>query len=880
MAGSRPVKSPAPDFQNTERPAMKRTPSLFLPLLLAAGLPGAAQARKAPPKAFHSSFATTPDRTWIGPDYWANPMEWWEIRKGRLAAVQGRAGMNVHLLTCRLGPKAAPFAISIRAELLGDPGTPGSAGFRVGAKDEIPDYRAVAVRGKGLDCGITTEGTLFLGKKRLETGKPFTSGRIVLKGRPRPDGTFTLEVSAGEGNGKPGKRLVLEGVAPRALEGGLALVMNTPAALPSRGKTPGRGRRGRRRRTFLGARFAFRDWNLRGEKLEFRPERAFGPILWAMHTLSDSRGPEGCVLKMTAQMPPMGEKDSHTLLLQAWRGKEWVDLGSSPIHPDARTATFRVPKWDRTLDVPYRLVYKTTDESGRNQVFTYTGTIRKEPSGRPVKVAAFTGNFDATFPHLEVNRNVSYLDPDVLFFSGDQIYEPVGDYALIRKPTDLSILNYLRKWYLFGWAFRDLMRDRVTICLPDDHDVYQGNLWGEGGIDCHGLPNHQAGGYAQPVRFVNVVHRTQTSHHPDLYDPTPAARGITVYYGDMVYGRVSFAIVGDREFKSGPKGKVNTWKGRPDWVRDPKIDVKSLDKPGLKLLGDRQLAFLRAWTGDWRGADMKVVLSETIFCNLANYHGGAQTYLRADLDSNGWPQSGRNRALDVMRRGFAFHIAGDQHLASLVWHGIDDFKDAGWSFCVPSICNFYPRSWKPDKEGRPVRNRPAPGLPNTGDYLDGLENKISVYAVANPRLPARRGRIASAADKSSGFGLVRFDTKNQLITVECYRLDADPAHPKAGDQFEGWPRTISMFDNYGRKAKAWLPEVRVKGLGSFVVQVLEERTGEMVYTVRIRKDRFRPKVFSRGPCTLRVGDPDKALWKTIPHLEPRKEKTGVLEVAF
>ncbi len=850
---------------------MRSISALFLSVaFLFQGLPSPGRAQ-AP--AFRSSFSSTRDRVWIGPDYWANPMEGWRVQGGRLEAVRPGRNFNVHLLTCRLGKKAAPFEMSVRAELLEKGKGPGSAGFRVGAKDEIPDYRAAALRGRGLDCGITTAGVLFLGKKRLDTGRPFTSGRILLRGTPGPDGTYTLELEVRQGKQKAGTSLALEGIRAAALEGSLALVNNHPFLFPRR------GRRGRRQGK--GARFAFWDWEVRGGKAELHPDRAFGPILWAMHTLSDSRGPEGFVLKMTAQMPPLGEKDSHEVTLQARKDGKWVDLAAASIHPDARTATFRIPHWDPTKDTPYRLVYTNTDSKGQKRSWDYTGTVRKDPAGkRPLVVAAFTGNSDSVFPNLQINKSVALIDPDVLFFSGDQIYENVGDFGLIRRPADLAILNYLRKWYLFGWSFRNLMRDRVTICLPDDHDVYQPNLWGEGGIDCHGIWNHPAGGYAEPVKFVNVVHRTQTSHHPDLYDPTPAARGITVYYGDMVYGRVSFAMVGDREFKSGPKGKVDTGKGRPDWVLDPKVDVKALDKPGLKLLGDRQLKFLHEWGKDWRGADMKVLLSETIFCNLANYHGPTQIYVRADLDSGGWPQSGRNRAIDALRRCFALHIAGDQHLGSLVWHGIDDFRDSCWSFCVPSISNFYPRSWKPDKEGRPVKNRPAPGLPNTGDYLDGFGNKISVFAVANPSRPTRRGRLAAAEAKSSGYGIVRMDTKKQAFTIECWRLEADPSHPRPGDQFPGWPRTIRMFDNYGRKAKAWLPEIHVTGLDSFVVQVLEERSGEVVYTVRVRGDKFRPKVFSLDPCTLRVGDPDKGLWKTFPHLEPAAEKTGKLEAAF
>ena len=54
---------------------------------------------------------------------------------------------------------------------------------------------------------------------------------------------------------------------------------------------------------------------------------------------------------------------------------------------------------------------------------------------------------------------------------------------------------------------------------------------------------------------------------------------------------------------------------------------------------------------------MKCVLSATIFANLANYHGANQMFIQADMDSNGWPQTGRNKALDVIRRGFGFMYA-------------------------------------------------------------------------------------------------------------------------------------------------------------------------------------------------------------------------------
>lgn len=106
----------------------------------------------------------------------------------------------------------------------------------------------------------------------------------------------------------------------------------------------------------------------------------------------------------------------------------------------------------------------------------------------------------------------------------------------------------------------------------------------------------------------------------------------------------------------------------------------------------------------------------------------------ADLDSNGWPQRGRNQALAEIRKAFAFHIAGDQHLGTVIHHGIDDWDDAGWSFCVPSIANLYLRWWAPFEEGKNRR----PGMPPyTGQFTDGFGNKVTMWAVANPS-PIRR----------------------------------------------------------------------------------------------------------------------------------------------
>ena len=144
-------------------------------------------------------------------------------------------------------------------------------------------------------------------------------------------------------------------------------------------------------------------------------------------------------------------------------------------------------------------------------------------------------------------------------------------------------------------------------------------------------------------------------------------------------------------------------------------------------------------------------------------------------------------------------------------------------------------------------------------------------AIGNPAFQNRRGTLPTLHDKSSGYGIVRFNTKKQTYTVECWRLLIDAAKPKDGDQFPGWPKTISQEENYGRSATAYLPEIKVKGLEHSVIQVTNAKTSELVYALRIRGNTVRPKVFdAKAKYNLRIGEPDENLWKTFEDVVPVK----------
>lgn len=724
----------------------------------------------------------THDRVWLGGEFWANPMEDWRVSEGWAECQNRGANRSVHSTTRQVTNGNANFEMTVevgRPRDLPD-GQDSGAGFRIGIRADINEHRANCFASGGIDAGIARD-EIVLGDQREQLDNRSEIVKLRLSSIAS-GGKAKLTLSAVDPESDAVLATIDNTVPAKKVEGNITLVSQFSG---QRGRPKGKG-------------YRFRNWCVTGDAVTTKPEQQFGPILWSMYSLSDSRSDEGFVLKISALTGPLGDNDNQEVELQVQRDGGWQTIGTETLDKDAWVATFRIPNWDASADTPYRLVYVEKHRDGSRSPNYWTGTIKANPSGRPLRLGALTCQKDYAFPYEPVANNIVKLDPDMLYYSGDQLYEDHGGFGLIRDPAGPAILNYLRKYYMFGWSFRDAMRNAPTLCIPDDHDVFQGNIWGEGGaaMEDKNKGTSSYGGYREPARMVNAVHRTNCAHHPDFYDPTPVKQGISVYYGDMVYGGVSFAIVGDRQWKSSPT-RVDTGGGREDHVEDRDFDTSVLDKLGLVLLGERQEDFLREWANDWRGHTMKVLLSQTVFAGVATHHGVRNGYLKADLDSGAWPQTARNRAIDIIRDSKALHINGDQHLTSLSQYGVREQRDSNWSFCTPAIAAGYPRWWLPDELDMPHANRPQHNLPNTGEFIDGFGNRVYVYAVGMPEVGTKKNRYELAHQKGSGFGLVTIDTERRTYKLDAFRFLIDATNEQSDNQFAGWPVVLEQKENAG-----------------------------------------------------------------------------------
>ncbi len=847
---------------------------------------------------FQSAWPADAERAWPGPDFWPNPLQDWRLRGGRLECFSAGEDRNVALLTHRVAERQGELSMSVRCGPLDSAALDrGFVGFRVGVKHQMDDYRAAAIYGQGMNAGVNADGRLFVGALDASAPKVDLSRELLLEFHARPGGngyTVTLRASS------QGHAVVetARDVPSVWLSGGLALVCSsgaveaTPVALkPIKDFSfypPNQQRGGTMR-------FWFADWTVSGSKVDRHANRAYGPILFTLYTLS--RG----TLKLSAQFPPLGNAPKAVALQVDDGHGAWRSIATSRLDTDAWNASFRVAQWDTTRDQAYRVLYEMPGAAGTFKQFTYGGTIRRDPVDKPeIVTGLLTCVWDFGFPHTDFTKHLAYHKPDILLWTGDQIYEPVGGFGVIqsRAPEliEPAMQDFLRKWFIFGWAVGDLTRDIPSVCMTDDHDMYHGNIWGCGGrptnpaggaslanqdtVKYSNYAAQDSGGYKMAPRWVNMVQRAQTSHLPDPFDPTAVLQGITTYYTDVLWGGISYAILEDRKWKSAPKQQlpgadiVNGFPLNPKW--NPATQNKA---PDAELLGQRQLAFLDYWAADWSGRTwLKFVVSQMIFGCLHTEPEGVDrddhdpeerippvgTYLEgdhlvADHDSGAWPQHGRDAAILKWRKGFAAHLCGDQHLGTTSHYGVQEFRDGVYSVCTPAISNIWPRRWYPPNR---AANELA-GQPGTGDHLDAFGNRMTVFAVANPAQYAGEG-LEGLRLRVTGYTILTSNRETRKTSVAAWPRWMDPSQTGA-KPYDGWPVTVEQMDNGLWGAEWELEAVHTDGFRDPVLQV-QKADGEVVYTMRINGESFTPLVREGGSYTVIAYDPDgdfRKQWSTV-----------------
>jgi alkaline phosphatase D len=811
-----------------------------------------------PDGAFSDNWNSTPDQTWAGPGYWANRLQDWQVSNNRVQCIIGtRDRLTLHRPGTSIRGNGGNFSLSVRTGLNAGTSSAGSrSGFLIGAGPNL-DWRGALLvqdgmgRDFGLFAGITGGGNLVI--------EDYSTAAVTTRATSPASGGFAqntrLELAATYNAGPGTYTLTLTAFNSSNVQIGTVSfsvpsdrILGSFALLTHHGGT--------------NARHWYDDFTGSGAALHPEPDRHLA-IIGAVHTLSKGK------LKITAQLPPLSLASNPTVALDTWNGNAWTQIATAPVdntdNLSSYTATFAIPGWNDTVDTGYRL---RLNVGGTD--YTWTGTIRRDPVDKEELVIALTNcqrindipnglnvqvdGFDWSpvmmwHPHPQSFDHIAKHQPDVLLAVGDQMYEPQPTSKDTSSDRNRQ-LDFLYKWYLWVLQARELARDIPTVVIPDDHDIYQGNLWGEGGI---ATTVEATGGYIEPPEWVRMSERAHTSNLPDpdpynpVQPPPTVEQGIGVYFTGMTYGRLGFAILEDRKFKTGPNAPP------------PAAEQH--------LLGERQHAFLREWNKDWAGQDLKLVVSQSPLGNLNTHRSSDYLFNLNDRDTHGWPTHRRNEAWRLLRASRMFQLAGDQHLGTLAHHGADSPRDAGISFAAPAMSNFFPRIFDPLN---PANGTTPTVSPYKGDYFfngvgtlpDGVTPNLTsndphhfaILAAANSDQYYQRTNGINPPnyhDRGAGYGITRVNRTTREVTFEAWPIHADPEYPQTGSQYSDWPQTFRQTDNDGRVPTGYLPVIDTLWRANPVVRVFDEATGELIHAMRIRGSRYRPPVYNNS-ATYRV----------------------------
>lgn len=412
------------------------------------------------------------------------------------------------------------------------------------------------------------------------------------------------------------------------------------------------------------------------------------------------------------------------------------------------------------------------------------------------------GSYDYSnlwYPYEQITKGFEEFNPELLVFLGDQFYESRPNMPIYKAP--FNYLDYLYKWNIYCLQFRGLTASTPTIILTDDHDVYHSNLWGNKGqraqqIDTNIIPTYYQenydtwqqdnGGYLMSDTFVNMAIRSQTSHLPQPYYRDSS--NVPNYYTSYQFGKFDFAILEDKKFKSPPSSlNIPIYNGQP---LNDSLTPKELNNDSLQLLGNKQLEFLTDFYQQ-NPNTMKIVLTQSAYAGLTTVDSAShplkdrpaeksnQHKLNRDMDTNGWPKTGRDKAMAIIGPQASLVLAGDQHLGSLV-ELYDTLGNGTYFFTTPSIANTWPRTWYPSNSD--IKKN------TLGEYEDGFGNKMKVRAVANPLNEVLAPIEINS--KSPGFGIIELNKFWKTAKIHAYPLNFTEL--KKHQEYQDWPIKVKV----------------------------------------------------------------------------------------
>ncbi|MDB4283659.1 hypothetical protein N9894_03580, partial [Akkermansiaceae bacterium] len=436
-----------------------------------------------PDGSFSSDWNSAPDRVWPGPGYWGNRLQDWEVKNNRVnCSLVTKPRRTLHRVGTSMRGNGGDFTLTVNTGVdAGSISSNARTGFLIGAGPNL-DWRGSMLVHDGLGRDFGT----FLGLSNTGTAiiEDLSQGGILPVAAGANPGSFpstarlTLTGIYNDSTGKYALAIQSRGASGNLISQATTTVPSD-RILGSFGLLSNRGT--------SGTAFWFDDFTGTGTALQPEPDRSLA-IIGTLYSLNWGE------LKLSAHLPPVDLATTPPVTLEIENNGTWSQIATTQIDNtddvSSYTATFTIPFWDDNRDTPYRVGVQVDGAT-----YHWHGTVRHNPveeneiiiantsCQRIADISIESDSMDWSpvkmwHPHVQSYEHITKHQPHVLLALGDQIYE--------GQPTSKDAFSgafnlhhdYLYKWYLWVLQARDLAKDIPTISIPDDHDVFQGNLWG------------------------------------------------------------------------------------------------------------------------------------------------------------------------------------------------------------------------------------------------------------------------------------------------------------------------------------------------------------------------------------------------------------------
>lgn len=773
-----------------------------------------------------SQWHQLPDMVWTGADFWANQLQDWEIKEGRLRCRHTAPKRNIQLLTHPLKNDGNFLQSSIQLKMNSrNSKNEGVAGFYWGIMADSNDYRNICAHGNGIVAGVNQDGYLIfddlISYNQIEPD--MLSEGVDLKLFLNHGGNQVRAELSVWHRGQPMVTLQHHDISPDHLAGHIGLVADFKNKDSSRWSAE------------------FAHWELRGDLLDHFPDRTYGPVYFAQHTVSDHQ------LHLTAQIAPLYPDIGRVELYVKTPGSDWQKTEEASIHPQARTASFKIKDWDASQPAEYRLSLPVKRLDDEIIDLPYHGAIPADPSEKDhITIIGLSGCLRSDSFHRHLQDSSGLENADIAAFYVDRWeWDEKSENSFSEE---VKILNYLHHWTLFGWAQQEIFKQIPSVIIEAEKStpLFKNDIEKEESDTSEKeKSNDSASSDTSDQELTEVIHHTQSSHMPGTKItgnkiPPPWIR--------WEYGGIDIGIL------------IESRRNSEDQT-DP--DTTEIEK----TIGE--------WTKDWENSEMKALLSPSVFRQVITPSPEKIRNEKEDETENHDPVSdpdhaekspapnrpsisSDNKIISLLRKANIVHIAGKRNPPSVIQYGTKDHGDANFAFTIPALQMNPAHRWEPSsRHHRPILGRKF----YTGDFEDKNGAKMTIFAVGNPLQAPDQENILV---ENTGYGIIHFNKKSQRIRFECHHLKIQPDQSRE-NPFDDWPFEIDPQDNFASRSSHFLPALTIDEAENPVIRITKKENDELVSIFRIR-GASSPHIFrveEPGQYLITVSTPDRAKEKSI-----------------